>query len=119
MKTPRWLNQSRNVSNPRIASAITLVSVAAAMAFVSVDPACPFLMGKANAKNITPGSHTMLPGAHRLASPETVAGIGGPQYGIFNCQLGAPFANPPGSQCYDPFQMRHAYQIDSLISSGF
>ena len=25
----------------------------------------------------------------------------------------------PGRQCYDPYQMRHAYQIDSLINAGF
>jgi subtilase family serine protease len=61
--------------------------------------------------------HTMSPFL-RLGSPETPdatpAGAGGPQYHIFTCQRGLSVG-----QCYDPFQMRHAYQIDTLISAGF
>src|SRR5204862_1408762 len=41
----------------------------------------------------------------------------GPRYGLFTCQVG--LASIPGRQCYDPYQMRHAYQVDSLISAGF
>jgi subtilase family serine protease len=62
--------------------------------------------------------HTMLPASLRLASQETVAGTqsggAGPQYGIFTCQLGLSVG-----QCYDPYQMRHAYGVDSLIAAGF
>jgi hypothetical protein len=39
-----------------------------------------------------------------------------PGYGLFTCQL--PGYTGPG-QCYDPYQMRHAYGIDSLIADGF
>jgi subtilase family serine protease len=35
-------------------------------------------------------------------------------YGIFSCQLGQSVG-----QCYDPYQMRHAYGIDSLIADGY
>ena len=28
-------------------------------------------------------------------------------------------ANPAGSACYDPYQMRTAYQVDSLIAAGY
>lgn len=59
--------------------------------------------------------HVMKPGV-RLGWQETPANVpaGGPQYGIFTCQLGLSVG-----QCYDPFQMRHAYGIDSLIGGGF
>jgi subtilase family serine protease len=37
-----------------------------------------------------------------------------PQSTIFTCQVGLT----PGVVCYDPFQIRHAYQIDKLIDKG-
>jgi subtilase family serine protease len=38
----------------------------------------------------------------------------GPQYSLFTCQVGlTPYA------CYDPYQMRHAYQIDTVIAAGY
>jgi len=37
-----------------------------------------------------------------------------PGYGLFGCQLGLSTG-----QCYDPYQMRHAYGVDSLIADGF
>ena len=45
------------------------------------------------------------------ASP---AGIADPGYGIFNCQLGLSTG-----ACYDPYQIRHSYNIDSVIKAGF
>ncbi len=40
--------------------------------------------------------------------------VGSPTQTIFTCQVGlAPFV------CYDPFQMRHAYNIDTLINAGY
>jgi subtilase family serine protease len=56
----------------------------------------------------------MTPQALRAAQPETVAAISGPSYGLFSCQVGRSTG-----QCYDPYQMRHAYGIDNLISAGF
>jgi subtilase family serine protease len=38
----------------------------------------------------------------------------GPGYGLYSCQVGLSTG-----QCYDPYQMRHAYNIDTLISKGF
>lgn len=59
--------------------------------------------------------HTM---SLRLATPETVYGIApsaaGPQYHLFACQLGLSVG-----ACYDPYQMRRAYQLDSLINAGY
>ena len=45
------------------------------------------------------------------AIPSNVAG---PGYGLFSCQVGLSVG-----ACYDPFQIRHAYNIDSLINVGF
>jgi subtilase family serine protease len=38
-------------------------------------------------------------------------------YGLFTCQL-APLSSIPGSQCYDPYQMRQAYGVAPLIANG-
>jgi subtilase family serine protease len=37
-------------------------------------------------------------------------------YGLRTCQVGLSI---PGSQCYDPYQMRKAYGVDSLIANGY
>lgn len=54
----------------------------------------------------------------RLGTQETFApaptGPGAPNYHLFTCQLGLSVG-----ACYDPYQMRRAYQIDSLISAGY
>jgi subtilase family serine protease len=46
------------------------------------------------------------------AIPSTVAN---PSYGLFRCQVGLV----PGENCYDPYQIRHAYGTDTLINAGF
>ncbi len=45
-----------------------------------------------------------------LATPVNATG---PGYGLFSCQVGLSTG-----QCYDPYQMRTAYGISSLISAG-
>ena len=53
----------------------------------------------------------------RLAEPEAPAslqaGAAGPKYVLRKCQVGQSFG-----ACYDPYQMRIAYQVDSLINAG-
>jgi len=50
-----------------------------------------------------------------LASPAGVTtSTVGVSYGLFGCQVGQSVG-----QCYDPYQMRTAYGIDSLISAGY
>jgi subtilase family serine protease len=39
----------------------------------------------------------------------------GPQFGLFGCQV----VGISAADCIDPFEMRHAYQVDSLIAAGF
>src|SRR6266567_2017408 len=48
MKTPRWFSRSRLLSQFRIATVVTLMSAAAAMAFVAAKPSGPFLVGKSD-----------------------------------------------------------------------
>ena len=49
--------------------------------------------------------------------PQAVAsGVMGPHYGLFTCQL---LGFSPSATCYDPFQIRHAYNIDNLINAGY
>jgi subtilase family serine protease len=61
--------------------------------------------------------HSMSP-LLRLGSQEalapTPAGVVAPQYGLFSCQVGQSVG-----ACYDPYQMRRAYQIDTLINAGY
>lgn len=76
-------------------------------------------LGPTNAQShgTAKSDHFMTPGV-RLGWQETPANVqaagGGPKYGLFACQVGLSVG-----QCYDPYQMRHAYGIDSLIAGGF
>jgi subtilase family serine protease len=45
----------------------------------------------------------------------TRASVAGPQYGLFTCQI----VGLSPITCYDPYQMRTAYQIDSVIAAGY
>jgi subtilase family serine protease len=50
-----------------------------------------------------------------VRGPEAIpADVAGPNYGLFRCQVGLSTG-----ACYDPYQMRHAYNIDTLINAGF
>jgi subtilase family serine protease len=49
--------------------------------------------------------------------PQAVpASVAGPNYGLFTCQV---IGLSPSVTCYDPYQIRHAYNIDKLINAGF
>ena len=51
MKSLRWFNRIRILTNLRIASAVTLMSAAAAVAFVAVNPSGPLFSGKSDNKS--------------------------------------------------------------------
>jgi subtilase family serine protease len=57
--------------------------------------------------------------SHRTVTPAIVRGpqaipvAAGTNFGLFGCQVGQSTA-----VCYDPFQIRHAYNIDNLINAG-
>ncbi len=50
-----------------------------------------------------------------VKGPQAIpADVQGPDYGLFTCQVGMS-----SHVCYDPFQMRRAYGIDTLINQGY
>jgi subtilase family serine protease len=61
--------------------------------------------------NNAPGMHTAV-----LIGPNAgkATAVAEPGYGLFSCQVGLSAAT-----CYDPYQMRTAYGIDTLINAGF
>lgn len=64
-----------------------------------------------HAKNATVKS-VMHPSSVR--SPDALTDtVPGPNYGLFTCQVGRS-----SRVCYDPYQMRHAYAVDNLLSTG-
>lgn len=50
----------------------------------------------------------------KVGPQETQSSVAGPGYGLFSCQVGLSTG-----ACYDPYQMRHAYNTDALINAGF
>jgi subtilase family serine protease len=108
MKYPRWFSHF-TPARLRTVAAVSLIVAGIATALVATKTSSP--------PNHAKSQRFMLPGV-RLGSQETLAnvqaGTAGPNYGLFGCQVGLSVG-----QCYDPYQMRHAYGIDSLIAAGF
>src|SRR5947208_7105764 len=84
MKTPRSFSRSRLLSQFRIATVVTLMSAAAAMAFVAAKPSGPFLLGKSDntdqainkfrqSRNQFGGNRRALPGPETDRGPITAA----------------------------------------------
>ena len=72
-----------------------------------------------NAASVQARAHTTSPFLQKgpQAIPvEVPQGTAGPSYGLFSCQV---LGLNPNATCYDPYQMRHAYGVDNLISAGF
>jgi subtilase family serine protease len=51
----------------------------------------------------------------KLGPQAVPSGAASPDYGLFTCQV---VGLSPGTTCYDPYQIRHAYSIDTFISAG-
>lgn len=49
----------------------------------------------------------------KIGAQAVPADISGPNYGLFQCQVGLSAVT-----CYDPYQIRHAYRIATLITAG-
>ena len=80
-----------------------LPALAAAALIVSLVPAAAVAR---TSSGVSP-SLVLGPKAVPVAVP-------GADYGLFSCQLGLSIG-----ACYDQYQMRHAYGLDTLISAGF
>jgi len=89
--------------------------VLSAIAFCSVLLLAPAVL---NAQTSPAGGITGIKAGVRPAAvrgPAAIpANVAGPNYGLFGCQVGLSTG-----ACYDPYQMRHAYNIDTLINAGF
>src|SRR5690348_10524552 len=69
------------------------------------------------AQTSNPGAHSAkraLTSHFSKVGPQAVPAAAGSNYGLFTCQVGRSPAT-----CYDPYQMRHAYGTDQLISAGY
>jgi subtilase family serine protease len=93
-----WPQKRRNMKIHRL-----LPALAAAALIVSLVPAAAVAR---TSSGVSP-SLVLGPKAVPVAVP-------GADYGLFSCQLGLSIG-----ACYDPYQMRHAYGLDTLISAGF
>ena len=84
------------------------VSVAALMIalIVSALPAVSADAPKTSARH-----HAMTPSIVR--GPQAIPLAIGQDYSLYTCQVGLSSA-----VCYDPYQIRHAYNIDTLINAG-
>jgi subtilase family serine protease len=83
-----------------------LVFVMVAVAVVPVMAAAP---------SVGVGVSTFIEkGPQAVPVDATASSAAGPTYGLFSCQVGLSTG-----QCYDPYQMRTAYGVDSLIASGY
>jgi subtilase family serine protease len=90
---------------PKLVFALLAVALLASLASVAADG--PTVATKKDLMNRQHPASVRDPNAMSLV-------IAGPNYGLFRCQVGLSTG-----QCYDPYQMRHAYNIDGLISAGF
>ena len=78
--------------------------LAAVALVISLAPAAA---GAARAGSVTTPALVLGPRAIPVAAA-------GPSYGLFSCQVGLSVG-----ACYDPYQMRHAYNVDKLIAAGY
>ncbi|HEY8010498.1 MAG TPA: S53 family peptidase [Rudaea sp.] len=85
----------------KISSCVGLVALGALAVNWNTTPAAP--------------AHGVSP--QILIGPQAVPmAAGSPAYGLFQCNVGL---FEPDEACYDPYQMRHAYGVDNLISAGY
>ena len=83
--------------------AVTAVALAAALVCLPLRP------GRA------PAHRARMAPLVKLGPKATAVSVVGANYGVFACQI---VGQNQGQNCYDPYQIRHAYQIDPLISTG-
>lgn len=87
-------------------SSLVRTAIASVFAALALTAAAALAAG---ASASTPSGQRM--DVNPIVSP---AGSVDPEYGLFSCQVGLSVG-----QCYDPYQMRKAYGVDSLIASGY
>ena len=91
----------------KIMKRVTGVAVAVILALLALPNVVAQSVARAGQKGLV--SPAVLRGPQ-----EVPADVSQPGYGLFSCQVGLSVG-----QCYDPYQMRVAYNVDTLISAGF
>jgi subtilase family serine protease len=91
---------------------------AAAVFALSVTVATAAMAGSTAQTTAAKPGHVRSSASPALVlGPQAVpAATTSPKYGLFTCQI---VGLSPGATCYDPFQIRAAYDIESLIDAGF
>jgi hypothetical protein len=100
MKTRRWFNQNRSFALLRLATASALLSAAAAMAFVAVQPSSPLARGKSennNALKLAQNRLALLRNKLAVPGPEREAGP--------MAAAQEDYANRAGPAAYVPFEL--------------
>src|SRR6476646_1288497 len=93
--------RGRVILKARVRTALLLGVVAAFVAALT--------MGSGSASAASPSLHRMY--VNPVMTPVPDSGL----YGLRTCQT----QQTAFGACYDPYQMRHAYGVDSLISNGY
>lgn len=88
---------------PKCLPAVTFLLISAAVAAQS-----------ANAGNHANRVNSMHTAVIRGPLSDSAGVFADPGYGLFTCQVGRAVG-----QCFDPYQMRRAYGVDTLIAKGF
>jgi hypothetical protein len=65
---------------------------------------------------VVPAGSSVVSPFLRVGPQAIAAETAGPNYGLFTCQV---IGLNPSETCYDPYQIRHAYNIDTLVNAGF
>ena len=105
MKTHRWFTRNRLVPHLRIAGVVTLMSAAAAMAFVAVKPSGPLWVKSDNKDAINKFSQ------NRAASFRNKLAIPGPEReGGPTAAAEEDYANRAGPAAYVPFELTRRAQ---------
>jgi subtilase family serine protease len=65
-------------------------------------------------RHSSPSRNAIVSPLLKVGSAAVNVGVVGANYGLFTCQVGR---SP--NVCYDPYQVRHAYNINSLINAGY
>jgi subtilase family serine protease len=81
---------------------------------LSVSAAGALLVALAPTAGSVPRAGSLMSPFLKVGPQAIPTAAAGPSYGLFTCQLGLT-----AYTCYDPYQMRHAYNVDSLIDAGF
>ncbi len=95
------------MKTPKILATSLLILILVGSVFYAPAGAQPVAVAGANTQAVT---------FLEKGPMATLANVAYPNYGLFTCQI---VGLNPGVTCYDPYQMRHAYGVDTLINAGY